>query len=1017
MESVTRSIKSRQAGQALIYVAIAVALVGVVIAPMLRFVYTGHQAVQEREQRMLELYSADAGIEDAMYQIKHNLPGVGDLSYGDSYDPETPDGWNDRDMDVTVEKVWIPDEICAGCDDCEGCEDVETPEPTEGTDYSDTIVMAGLYQSVMLAAASDDFEELGWTGGAGWAGDWVASGSAAKGSDGDCISGSRYLSIAGTDGSAQRETDMVGFYAPQLQFYAKASSLEEGDTAECSLSTNGSDWTSVVTWDDGNNTDTYQYYDLDISEYGNATELWLRFSADLTGGTIASDGFESGGWTGGTGWANDWLHSGYSSVTSYGGPHSGSRHAMLQSGSGYIARAVDLSEYEAPKLKFWWKESSWEYGDKAYFKISPDGVNWTTIRTYVTLSYGYQNTYFEEEIDLSPYAEGSSQFWIAFDAAMSRSSDYFYIDDVWIGDSDTFYVDDVWMGQDVDSYTIEIAYTDSIGPVYLDALSVWLPPGALYGGVSDSLGLLTVEPTYTITSFAGGTVVSWEFDPRIDLSQPVGGGGAELPIVRSLTFTFQGAGDNQGMFAWLDAYVAASGGSTPDFISWDTGYELYRATSSASNEIWGTNTMVEAYVGQGEVEKRGVASYGDYRAVGAPLLIDYAGDSYVKEYRVEPDDPDTWVTKDGFYYTGRAEVNDIAAGSEVVAAWLYWAGFIKTSSWSAPDTVVDFMYPADMGIEAMGNASAGGGNDVFYVDYYPIVTLPETETVWLDDGESQVELQQGSDYTLDRDDGVLTINNDELEGEVSMHYWAEHWETIEHAAYNRYGMSLPPAETEISVGHSYACFADVTDLIPPEASGEYAVRGVTATAGVDGQDYGQKCYSGWSLVVIYQNLEETAHQFYLYDPIHNAEDCPYHFEPYSSGEFTLEDFYPPEGLAEGRLTCFVGEGDSNYAGDYVRFKGASQTVYNPLSGDNNPYNNVMNTVCTSGARGIDIDTYDITSDIGSDTEANLQFETSGDRWYLIYTILSFKTAMAPKEDYAFNVAAMTYSYHVGPSSQ
>ncbi len=1016
MKSVTRSIRSRQAGQALIYVAIAVALVGVVMAPMLRFVYTGHRSVQEREQRMLELYAADAGIEDAMYQVKHNLPGVGDLNYGDSYNPATPDGWNDRNLDVAVEKVWIPDEICAGCGDCAGCEDVGTPAPTEETDYSDTIVMAGLYQSVTLPAASDDFEASGWSGGVGWAGDWVASGSAAKGSDGDAVSGSRYLSLADTDGSAKRQTDMVGFFAPRLQFYAKASSLEEGDTAECSASTDGTNWTPVMTWDDGNNTDTYQYFDLDMSAYGNATQFWLKYSADLTGGTIASDGFEIPpvAWTGGSGWANNWLHTGYSSVTSSGSPHSGSRHALLQSSTGYIARPVDLSAYEAPKLTFWWKAYSWESGDKAYFFVSSDGVHWTPVRTWANGQD--DNHYHQEEIDLSSYAGGSSQFWIAFDAGMSSTGDYFYIDDVWIGDGDTFYVDDVWMGQAVDSYTIEIAYTDSIGPVYMDGLGVWLPPGSQYLGVTGGLGLPAVEPSHKITSFAGGTVVSWQFDPRVDLSQPVGG-AAELPIVRSLTFTFTGAEENQGMFAWLDAYVAASGGATPDFISWDKGYELYRATSEASNEIWGSNTGVEAYVGQGEVEKRGVASYGDYRAIGAPLLIDYAGDSYVKEYRVAPDNPATWVTKSGFYYTGRSTVSDIATGSEVVAAWLYWAGFVKTSSWSAPDTEVDFMYPQDAGIQVMGDAVASNGNDVLHADYYPVVTLPEAETVWLDDGESQVELHQASDYMLDRDTGALTIINDELEGEVAMHYWAEHWETINHAAYNRYGMSLPPAETEISVGHSYACFADVTDLVPAAANGEYAVRNINATAGVDGQDYGQKCYSGWSLVVIYKNTTETAHQFYLYDPIHNAADCPYHFAPYSSGTFTLEDFYPPQGLADGRLTYFVGEGDSNYADDYVRFKGASQMVYNPLSGTNNPYNNVMNTICTSGARGIDIDTYDITSDIGSDTAANLQFETNGDRWYLIYVILSFKTAMVPKEDYVFNVAAVTYSYHVGPSSQ
>jgi hypothetical protein len=73
----------------------------------------------------------------------------------------------------------------------------------------------------------------------------------------------------------------------------------------------------------------------------------------------------------------------------------------------------------------------------------------------------------------------------------------------------------------------------------------------------------------------------------------------------------------------------------------------------------------------------------------------------------------------------------------------------------------------------------------------------------------------------------------------------------------------------------------------------------------------------------------------------------------------------------------------------------------------------MNTQSTTGETGIDVDTYDILSEVGSDTEANVRLRTQVDVWYLVYMVLSFKTSIVPKADYAFNVAAITYSYELG----
>jgi hypothetical protein len=265
------------------------------------------------------------------------------------------------------------------------------------------------------------------------------------------------------------------------------------------------------------------------------------------------------------------------------------------------------------------------------------------------------------------------------------------------------------------------------------------------------------------------------------------------------------------------------------------------------------------------------------------------------------------------------------------------------------------------------------------------------------------------------------------------YYYAKHWQNVTHAAYDKYGTALPPAQTVVPltnpVGDTYACFDDVTQLLTGNGTyagvtgdGQYAVCNVMATTGGSDPDSNTRCFSGWSLIVLFESPTGTAHQFYLWDPIHNAAECPFMVQPntdfspqpdYVNVPFTLNDFYPPEGTVTGKVTYFVGEGDVVYDGDSIGFKGASQPSYTYLSGVNNPVENVMNTVSTTGEKGIDIDTYDIWQEVGSDTQANVNLRTQGDRWYLVYMILSFKTNEVPKADYAFNVASVTYQYELG----
>ncbi len=1092
----TSKLRKDEAGQVLVYVTMIVALAAIIITPILHFTYAGYHSARTRIERTLELYTADTGIEDAMFQIKNSDPlnpddPIAALNYWDntSFTIGAPQGWNDRDLDVSVEKVWIPGELTG---------DLYQASPTTGY-YADKLPIGGLFTNVEMAAAQDNFDSGGWSGGSGWGTSWTHTGSASV-SNFAPYKGTYHLSFTNSEGRVERKASLEGFYEPELRFYANAYSFEPGDTAECQVSLDGSNWDTVMTWTDGSDIGTYELVSISLNDidpaYGNATDFWVAFESNAVSSTIAAADFECGNWfCNPEGWNGDWAHStSHSTIDSSGGPY-GNYHMRLTR-TGWAEREVTLTAYEGIQLRFYYKmNAGFDTSDRAYLRIYLNDSLYDTKTLSRRTSYGVYTC-----------ALPSGNIKIRFETSTDRTDEYLYVDNISISDAqgDHFYVDELWIGNRIDIYTLEIAYTDfQIGNAYLDTLAVWLPPGTSYGRVVDSFGLPLVEPTYIEPAFASGTVVQWNFNRSINLATPIGAEG--LPIVRSLSFTFSGGDEDQGMFVWMKACSNQTGDCGNEYLSWDKGYALYRTTSQASHEIWGTNTKITAYVGQGELNKRGLATYGNYVATGAPLLIDYTGSASVKEKRIDPADPGTWVTKDGFYYDARSDITDLPADAEIIAAWLYWSAFVRNGEWSGPDETVDFMFPKYytesfnvrespyntsaypvVGLpqqpqlyihpvrycgEELGTAYIGDGNNTFFTDFKPILTSPEPK-VWAgvvqlteeDDyvinystgkvtiindevgGTISIDysvsggktLTEGVDYTLDKTTGLVTITNSCLAGTVTINYWAETWQTVEHNAVNRYGMALDPAVTAVPpsspVGNTYACFYDATQLLKSAGingthpgTGEYAVRNVQSTQPTSDSDpWATRCFSGWSLIILYRSASETAHQFYLYDPIHKPEECPFQVRPttdfsprppYNEVLFTLDDFYPPKGTVEGRVTYFVGEGDSVYDGDFIEFKGVSQPSYTTLTGPNNPPNDTMNCVSTTGEKGLDIDTYNILSQVGSDTSANVRLVTDGDRWYLIYVILSFKTSVVPKADYAFNVAAITYSYELGTLGQ
>jgi hypothetical protein len=82
-------------------------------------------------------------------------------------------------------------------------------------------------------------------------------------------------------GYAARSADLSGQSGLRLQFWAKADSFEAGEAAYCLVSSNGTDWTTVRTWVNGDDDDVYRFHDVDLSPYSMTSEFWIAFDAEM----------------------------------------------------------------------------------------------------------------------------------------------------------------------------------------------------------------------------------------------------------------------------------------------------------------------------------------------------------------------------------------------------------------------------------------------------------------------------------------------------------------------------------------------------------------------------------------------------------------------------------------------------------------------------------------------------------------------------------------------------------------
>ncbi len=227
-------------------------------------------------------------------------------------------------------------------------------------------------------------------------------------------------------------------------------------------------------------------------------------------------------------------------------------------------------------------------------------------------------------------------------------------------------------------------------------------------------------------------------------------------------------------------------------------------------------------------------------------------------------------------------------------------------------------------------------------------------------------------------------------------------------------------------GFAYSCYRDVTALVK-----KYANQPVSPATNFNGHatytaigDIGDTAqalsHAGWSLVTVFTGPETQGHQLYLYDNFFGSkqDSSGVHVDWDGDGVAggTLTGFVVPQKIPgevnAAKVTCFVTEGDNQLTGDYFSMNGTklwdgtNPDANNSKSNPNNVWN--AQSYLSGGYSmydGVDIDTLGIDPTASppqyitwnsnilrpGDTSASIDLYTQQDYWFMIYMIISFRS--------------------------
>ena len=159
------------------------------------------------------------------------------------------------------------------------------------------VIVSLILLAPVIATHTVDEKDIrtGWTGGKYWTAGWTTQGSATitdeGGPYGDILIDEiteYHVRLQSDSTFIKRPLDLSNTILADaiLQFQAKADSFEDGDEVRCLISPNGVDgnWTTALTWQNGDDDNVYQLYEIDLSTYSNwrSRNFWIQFESRMS---------------------------------------------------------------------------------------------------------------------------------------------------------------------------------------------------------------------------------------------------------------------------------------------------------------------------------------------------------------------------------------------------------------------------------------------------------------------------------------------------------------------------------------------------------------------------------------------------------------------------------------------------------------------------------------------------------------------------------------------------------------
>ena len=427
-------------------------------------------------------------------------------------------------------------------------------------------------------------------------------------------------------------------------------------------------------------------------------------------------------------------------------------------------------------------------------------------------------------------------------------------------------------------------------------------------------------------------------------------------------------------------------------LSWDTSKKIFEITSKAPDDSE-TQTTIVSHSVKKEFQALGGAITGDYQATGNTLMRDHNNDDdYWRDRdRRERLYKETWTD---IPPTTNPPTDPIPNDATVENIFLYWSGW-KCKPWDTLDLTDEELnaLPAQKYVNKVALKVKVGEVEMPST----VVTATDSQVMsnYLDSWWGPES--HGWSYACFADITDLVTDYFDDHGVAfygNAKYTVGHWDVGSQSSTYRYRL-YNWKNNHINEGtYPPTVYYTRYPLGSPNDGGQndYIGRYGWTDYYENTGDEDELSYAAWSVIIIYSSPSTTGHHLYLFDEFLycNTDETL---------EFTIKGFLAPEDVASdpnaARMTCFVGEGDYHYSdGDNLLLNG------HYLNGDTiNPINNVWNAKSNvlggaSTHEGIDIDTF--TAGGGAiiqpaDTEAEVDIPTGTDCWNLVYIILSFSS--------------------------